>query len=215
MGSWGTSEWTLFAVNVLAVFGNSVVAIWLKGYVKQKEELKDTEISNIRTIIEAKDAHIENLNQQNEKLAKETAPSLVTHVKNLSETIESMAKTLQDEKKKYDELISSTKDSVALITDLPAKLREQNQIKTINDLLRAQVSYMRETLHSLQQDTLSLPSVYIRNDGTAVSVAGGVFNPLVPEGDVFRMRAIDTSRESPIRGVNDLPNDTKSPKHDK
>lgn len=45
-------------LNGFAVLANGVCAWWLKEYVKQKEELKDNEISNIRSIIQTKDAYI-------------------------------------------------------------------------------------------------------------------------------------------------------------
>jgi hypothetical protein len=125
--AWGTSEWTLFVVNVLAVLGNTVVAVWLKIYVKAKEELKDTQIQNIRTIVESKDAHID-------LLTKQAAPALAEYVNKMSASLNLLATDLQTYKKKVEEFEMSSRAiglkeqqwelERAALTDLNDKLIE-------------------------------------------------------------------------------------------
>jgi hypothetical protein len=178
--AWGVPEISavLYAAG-LALVG--WYGIWLSKVVKQKEELLNGQVK-------AKDATIETLKAQIDKLSKETAPAMAAQVKQLSEYAESMAKTLLDEKKKYDDLVTSTGRVVTGETDA----LEFERMKIINAVLTDRVTEMRASIRVLRHETNSLLRGYNSDDPVGEDV-------LSPESATrIRPGSIDTSEPSPM-----------------
>jgi cell division protein FtsB len=134
----------LGAAEVSVILNGAAISLgvfygfWLKSVVDER--------------VKSKDATIETLKTERDKLAKETAPALVAQVKQLSEYAESMAKLVQDERKQREELERKLRAVVAEsgATD------EVMVFEGPSDALAQQVKDMQDTIEALKKSTIQL-----------------------------------------------------------
>jgi hypothetical protein len=172
---WATPEVAMI-LNGAALALIGYYGWWLKGVV-------DVEIRG-------KNATIESLKTENERVTKLTSPAVSGYITTMHSSLDLMAKELADMKAKYEEAETRAKETIHNLDE--AKI-ERQIVHEANESMAQQVRELQERIDYMQQQTVLLTesgflsSVGLPHMGTLAQM-GGTAQSLPPGTSRFKIR---------------------------